>query len=334
MGEERTLKAIRLSAVAAVTIFACLAYFYVFEHPQLSLTYRCWRDAVNISRCYHGESFDFIVDLNGLRYEGNTANYIDKNIFYYGAYEKPVLFFLRDIMTSAYSDQGIFLDIGANTGQHSLFMSRYAKEIHAFEPWEPVLKKLRRHVEINRLKNIVIHPFGLGNENSKQPFYRPPDNNLGMGSFVKEFAATNSPEGILEIRIGDEVLEKSRVSSVALIKMDIEGYEKPALKGLEGMLRKHRPIVEFELTTDPKSPVSVKSHEELLALFPENYEFLTFSERSDPTTGVYVLEPIAGLLRFDKREQHDIVAYPIEKKKFIVRPDTVHETKGLVEVVK
>jgi len=105
--------------------------------------------------------------------------------------------------------------------------------------------------------------------------------------------------------------------------MDIEGYEKPALRGLERTLRKHRPIVEFELSADPKSPVSVKSHEELLTLFPEDYEFLAFSEHSNPTTGVYVLESIAGLLRFDKFDQHDIVAYPIEKKKFIVRRNAV-----------
>ena len=325
------MKAIKLSAVAALAMVAGLVYFYVFDYARLSLINRCWTQTTSISACYQGKDFDFTVDLNGVRYQGNTGNYIDKHIFYYGAYEKPVLFFLRDIMTSAYSDQGVFLDIGANTGQHSLFMSRHAKEIQAFEPWEPVLKRLRRHIEINRLKNVVVHPFGLGDENSKKPFYLPPDNNLGMGSFVKEFAATNSPEGILEIRIGDEVLEKSGVISVSLIKMDIEGYEKLALMGLKRTLRKHRPIVEFELSADPKSPVSVKSHEELIALFPENYEFLTFSEHSNPMTGVYVLEPIAGVLRFDKIEQHDIVAYPIEKKKFIARPDTVRETKGLVE---
>jgi|SRR5688572_3855008 FkbM family methyltransferase len=311
------MKAVKLSGVAAVTAFACLTFLYLFDYPRLHFAFRCWRQAVNISACFRGESFDFTVDLNGLRYEGNTAYNVDKIILYHGAFEKPVLFFLRDIMTSAYSEQGVFLDIGANTGQHTLFMSRHAKEIHAFEPWEPVLKRLRRHIEINRLKNIVIHPFGLGNENSKQPFYRPPDENLGMGSFVKEFSSTNSPEGNLEIRIGDEVLEKAGVSSVSLIKMDIEGYEKLALKGLERTLRRHRPIVEFELSADPKSPVSVKSHEELRSLFPENYEFLTFAERSDHLTGAYVLEPITGSLRFDRFEQHDIVAYPIEMKKFI-----------------
>jgi len=317
------MKAFKLSAVALATALACLTYSYLFNYPQLSLIYRCWRQALNISACYRGDNFDFTADLNGVRYEGNTGNYIDKNIFFYGAFEKPVLFFLRDIMRSAYSDGGVFLDIGANTGQHSLFMSSHAKEIHAFEPWEPVLKKLRRHVEINRLKNVVIHPFGLGNENSKQPFYRPPDNNLGMGSFVKEFGSANSPEGILEIRVGDEVLEKAGVTSVALIKMDIEGYEKLGLKGLQRTLRRDRPIVEFELSPDLKSPVSVKSTEELLSLFPENYEFLAFAEQSDPMTGAYVLEPIAGLLRFDKFEQHGIVAYPIEKKKFIARQGAV-----------
>jgi len=145
------------------------------------------------------------------------------------------------------------LDIGANTGQHSLFMSRYAKEIHAFEPWEPVIKRFRRMVEHNHIKNIVIHPFGLGDENSKEPFFRPPDINLGMGSFVEGFQENNSYEGELEIRIGDEALQKAGVMSVSLIKMDIEGYEKPALKGLRRTLQRHRPIVEFELSVDPRA---------------------------------------------------------------------------------
>lgn len=313
------LKAIKLIAAAAVTAIGFLSYFYFLDYPQFSLIYRCWQSATNLSACYSDKSFDFTAEINGVRYEGNTGNQVDKNIFFYGAHEKPVLFFLRDIMTSAYSGQGVFLDIGANTGQHSLFMSRQAREVHAFEPWEPVLKKLRRHIEINRLKNVVIHPFGLGNENSKQPFYAPPENNLGMGSFVKEFGSPNPPEEALEIRIGDDVLEKAGVTSVDVIKMDIEGYEKLALKGLDRTLRKHRPIVEFELSANPQSPFSIKSHAELLSLFPENYEFLAFSQRSDPMTGAYILEPITGLLHFDQVEQHDLVAYPTEKKRFIKR---------------
>jgi hypothetical protein len=99
--------------------------------------------------------------------------------------------------------------------------------------------------------------------------------------------------------------------------MDIEGYEKPALQGLRRTLRQHRPIVLFELSSNPRSPVSIKSEDELRALFPERYEFSVVSERSDRATGAYFFESIDGVVRFDHNEQHDLVAYPVEKKNLI-----------------
>jgi hypothetical protein len=106
--------------------------------------------------------------------------------------------------------------------------------------------------------------------------------------------------------------------------MDIEGYEKPALQGLRNTLLKHRPIVVFELTTEPRSAISIKSHNELTALFPEQYEFLTISEKSNPATGAYFLEPIDGIVRFAESEQHDLVAYPLELKNSIPRQGPVN----------
>jgi FkbM family methyltransferase len=311
------LKALRLSLAALLALVFCLTALYIVDRKLFYSNYRCWQQAVRLSSCFRGGEFDFVADVNGARYEGRTGNYIDNHVFFYGAYEKPILYFLRDTMKSAYSNQGIFLDIGANTGQYSLFMSRYAKEIHAFEPWEPVIKRFRRMVENNRIRNIVIHPFGLGAENSKKPFFKPPDDNFGTGSFVEGLKQDNSFESELEIRTGDDALEKAGVTSVALIKMDIEGYEKPALKGLRRTLQAHRPIVEFELSVDPKSPVSIKNKDELIALFPEKYEFLVFSDKNDPSTGTYFLQPISERLRFDKAEQFDVVAYPKEKVRSI-----------------
>src|SRR5262249_15489554 len=152
---------------------------------NLYSAYRCGRQAPHFSlSCYRRYAkFDFSVDLFGLIYEGNTGNLIDREIYYNGAYERPVLFLLRDLMTNGCSTKGVLLDIGANTGQHSLFMSRYANQIHAFEPYAPVLQRFRMLVEKNKIQNIVIHPVGLGNENSDLPFYKPPDYNLGTGSF-------------------------------------------------------------------------------------------------------------------------------------------------------
>lgn len=220
--KEVHLKALKLSLATFLAFVVCVVTFYISDRDRFFWNYRCWRQAVALSSCVRGGHFDFEADLNGARYQGNTGNFIDSHVFFYGAYEKPILYFLRDTMKSAYSNQGTFLDIGANTGQHSLFMSRYAKEIHAFEPWEPVIKRFRHMVENNHLKNIVIHPFGLGEQNSKKPFFKPPDNNPATGSFVEGFKEDNIYGGELEIRIGDDALEKAGVTSVALIKMDIE----------------------------------------------------------------------------------------------------------------
>jgi FkbM family methyltransferase len=319
------MRAIKLTLAAVFTWFVLLAVLLAVSPHQLSTdnlhsAYRCLRQAPRFFlSCYrfHGR-FDFSVDLFGLIYEGNTGNYIDREIYYNGAYERSILFLLRDLMTNAYSTKGVFLDIGANTGQHSLFMSRYANQIHAFEPYAPVLQRFRMLVEKNRIQNIVIHPVGLGNENSDLPFYKPPDYNLGSGSFVDGFWSANSYMGLLPIRIGDEELAFSGVKSVAVIKMDIEGYEKPALQGLWNTLIKNRPFVVFELSTNPAIKVSIKTKEELKSLFPENYEF--FAIRG---LGEYRLVDIAENVHFDQIKQNNVLAYPIEKQQILILDKTV-----------
>jgi FkbM family methyltransferase len=311
------VKTLKLALAASTTAAIILLYFFLSDRDSLRRSYLCWKQATSIAACYRGGSIDFVVSIDGFRYEGRLDNAIDNDIFYYGAYEKPILYLLRDVMSSLYSNQGTFVDIGANTGQHSLFMSRYAKAVHSFEPWEPVLKRFRRMVENNGIHNITIHPFGLGDRNLKKPFYRPSPKNLGTGSFIEEFNADNSFEGDLEIRIGDDAMATARIDAVAVIKMDIEGYEKPALKGLQRTLKKNRPVVVFELSTNPRNPVRVKNQEELIALFPENYDFLVIDERSDRYTGTYHFQAF-NVIHFDASEHHDVLAYPMEKKHFIV----------------
>jgi hypothetical protein len=90
-------------------------------------------------------------------------------------------------------------------------------------------------------------------------------------------------------------------------------------------LNKHSPIVVFELTADPISPVSIKDQEGHAALLPEKYQILVFGETSDRSTGAYFLDPIDGIVRFDKAEQYDLVAYPAKRKIAIARQGPRHE---------
>ena len=303
----------KVGSAALLGAILSFGYNFWFNRVNLHRNYLCWRYAVTLISCLKEGPFDFVSEVEGIRYEGNTGNFIDSFILYHGAFERHILFFLRDTMTEVYSNQGVFVDVGANTGQHSLYLSRYASEVHAFEPWEPVVKRFRRMVHLNRIKNIVIHPVGLGERSLKMPFYKPPGWNLGTGSFVDGFKPDNSYAGDLEIQAGDDALEKAGLNSVAVIKIDIEGYEKFALRGLHRTLWKHRPIVAFELTVDPAATTTIKTREELVSLFPESYDFLVFSNTSDSAAGMYLLQSMDGAIRFDSKEQYDLVAYPMEK---------------------
>lgn len=264
------------------------------------------------TKCVAYAPIEFNIDFFGLQYRGRTDNLIDAQILRFGAFEKPMLFFSRDVAT-AVDPQGVYIDVGANVGQHSLFMSRYVSKVHSFEPYPPVLDKFRGLVALNHITNIEIHPVGLGDEPAKIPFYSPPDENLGVGSFVEGFAPDNSRADnfLLKIVRGDDELERLGDSRVVLIKIDIEGYEKPALHGLTRTLAKHRPVVTVELSITPEREVSFHDREEWEKAFPPDYQFLLFdSKRADSALGAYYIAEFAP--DFTKSNQIEVVAFPAE----------------------
>lgn len=255
---------------------------------------------------------DFAVNYYGLVYRGNTGHYIDANVYYYGAYEKPELYLLRDTLASIGPD-AVVIDVGASTGLYSLFASKYAKEVHAIEPFPPALKRLRAAIAENKISNIVVHPVGLGQTEEKLGFFSPPERNLGAGSFVAGYTTKKHDDLKLQIVPGDVYFRQAGIQRIDLIKMDIEGFEKPALAGLHRTLERHRPIVLLEVTVRPDLPQLFKSLEELKAAFPENYELLEMTDRNS-FTGAYRLKPLQR--PFDE-DQFYVVARPSEKAKMV-----------------
>jgi FkbM family methyltransferase len=306
---EVIVKALKLGITALATAALCLVYYAIFDAEALRDSYHCLTHTRPIYACYL--DVPFRADLFGMTYLGEKRNLIDAHILKYGAHEKPELYFLRSVIGG-----GVFLDVGANTGQHSLFMSRYAKEIHAFEPYEPVLARFREMVKLNGITNVAIHPMGLGSEDAKLPFYEPPPDNQGVGSFVQGWDGNKASGKALAIVNGDRELKRLGVGRIDLVKMDIEGYEKPALEGLRETLIKSRPIIVFELSTGLNNPLRFESLAELERLFPERYGFLVL-EDLNPYSGAYRLRRLERVL---VNEQHNVVAYPLEKEVKILDP--------------
>ena len=196
---------------------------------------------------------------------------------YYGAYEKHVLYLLRNVIEVMNYEQPVFWDVGANTDQHSLFMSECVSQVHAFEPYPRILARLHASISENSLSNIAVHEVGLGCEQSVVQFYEPPEGNLGTGSFVENFRSCNSVQPIpLPIVRADDYMRERGVPEVDVIKIDVEGYEWAVLDGMKDTLEMSRPVVEMELSVSPGKDHLFSDLSELAVVFPSNYKFLMF----------------------------------------------------------
>lgn len=252
----------------------------------------------------------FTTDFFGMKWIGKTNNYLDFQVLLRGAYEKFMLFFMRDILLNVGQGKAI-LDIGANVGNHALYLSRFASTVHAFEPYKPARDFLEEKISLNKIKNIAVYPVGLSDRKESIPYY-PTNEHAGSGSFQKDFFAQEKENSvILEVDTGDSIIEAEDISGIDIIKIDVEGFEVQVLNGLRKTLESQRPVVIFESLSDTRE-TSETNYEKMSSLFPENYSFFLFTKR-DKKRGRYALSRITSV---SDLKSNDIVAFPDERKCF------------------
>jgi FkbM family methyltransferase len=192
-----------------------------------------------------GEVYTFEVDFFGMRYQGHLGAHIDRQVFFFDAYEKEELDFVHDWWGCRTG--GIAVDIGANIGHHTLALSRIFRLVHAFEPSPEVLTELRRKLAANKLDNVVVHPFGLWDSDQQLVFILAPVWNTGMGSF-KEKIEGISETATLPVRRGDDVLKELHVERIDFMKIDVQGAEDEVIAGLSQTIARSRPLVWMEIS--------------------------------------------------------------------------------------
>jgi len=278
--------------------------------------------------------YAFSKDFYGLKYKGNLNNNIDANVFFYGAFEKPLLFFLRDTLNALITEtpKTIFMDIGANVGHHSIFLSKFASQVLAFEPYPKVNMQFKQQIAHNNISNIQIFETGLSDRRETLNYYAPTGNNEGIGSFDESsIGKGNTSYGKLELQEGDQVIESDSWKNIKLIKIDVEGFEKKVIKGLSRTIEEERPVIVCEITYGQQ--LSFGSIEELSSYLPQNYEILTFNTRKldgskdkrkgslAKRSGFYEL---ISLKRWRSSGQDNIVMIPNEKSTIIPRQTEKH----------
>jgi len=188
----------------------------------------------------------FEVWLGALKYRGRTSRFIDWNILFYGAYEESDL-----LMMQAYAESAgvkVFADIGANVGQHALFMAPYCEKVVAFEPNAALHGQFQDNIAMNALRNIELLPFALGDKDTIAPLFLGSDS--GENSLLRNANRNNVSASIeVPVKQGDDAFSALGADDgLAFVKMDVEGFEYTVLRGLKKTLQVNRPVLLLEIS--------------------------------------------------------------------------------------
>lgn len=129
----------------------------------------------------------------------------------------------------------VFFDVGANVGFYSLLAALRvgAGRVYAFEPLPANIVFLRRHLELNGIRNVEVLQLAISDREGTAPFAR--ETTRAMGKLEAGGNLT------VEISSLDQLIADARVAPPDCIKMDIEGGEFRALTGATRCFREHRP---------------------------------------------------------------------------------------------
>lgn len=155
------------------------------------------------------------------------------------------------------------LDIGANSGLFALAaLASGARDVHAFEPLARVHEILESNLRMNSYKKAHAWPLAVGSESGTAELFDPGvgDDAPTSASLSVQFATEHFGDlpsttvGVISI---DDFCNQKGIHSVSLIKLDVEGFEEDALRGMRETLLRYKPVVLMEVL--PEYEVKMKA---------------------------------------------------------------------------
>jgi len=205
----------------------------------------------------------------------NPTEHIQQQLFWYGYYEKE----LGDLLKKMLRSNDVFIDIGANIGYFSLLSASISPSVKviSFEPVKDLFEKMNENFSINDNKNIVAINVAVGEMNEQRELYLSAPDNLGMSSFYQPENYSGRNEKV-EVIAFDDWFKTSGLTKIDLIKLDIEGNELAALKGMSAVLENQKPALIVEINPETLSQFGLKPLDILNYLNQFNFDGFLISE--------------------------------------------------------
>lgn len=179
----------------------------------------------------------------GFRYKADLGDWLGQYVYLTGVYEPPTSRVIAALLHSG----DTFIDVGANSGYFTLLASRRigpTGRVFSFEPVPSMRKRLMENISLNAMSNVSIHDVAVSNTVGVLPLFEGPEGHKGISSLrhIDNSAAT------IEVKTAPLDSLRETLSTVKLVKIDVEGAEQLVLEGMANILKEDHPYVVIEIT--------------------------------------------------------------------------------------
>src|SRR5207253_9486600 len=158
----------------------------------------------------------------GLSLFVHRKDVIGRHVAKYGEYEPALTRWIDARLRDA--APGLFVDVGANVGWHSLHAARHAsvEAVVAFEPDLFNAYLLDRNLCANRIDKAVVSTCAIGSRPRTARLYRYKTSNLGRHSLLKDYS--RGFRAVPQLDLDTALRELGFAETpVSLLKIDVEG---------------------------------------------------------------------------------------------------------------
>lgn len=168
----------------------------------------------------------------------NLDNLLDFLIWEKDVFEPEIL---RAIENIPDKKEGLFLDVGSQIGQFSLFVRKNypALQVESFEPYKPAFYQQQANMLLNNI-SYRLYPKAVSDKTGRTSFYSPSakytgiygKGNPAISGLLKE-QLIDAEEQVVEAVTLDDFQPEWEAYKTVIIKIDVEGAEKLVLAGGE-----------------------------------------------------------------------------------------------------
>jgi FkbM family methyltransferase len=183
---------------------------------------------------------------------GNTEDFIQRHIYYFGIWEPPLTSFIAERLQPG----DVFIDVGANVGYFTLQAAKLVGEsgaVVAIEASPRIFAALKSNVSLNGASNVRCVNMAVADRDATLQLYAGPADNKGGTTLIVENTAGSTLECEIAARPLGGIVTPEEWRRARLVKIDVEGAEGAVTEGLRPLLQQGRSDLEVVMEVTPRT---------------------------------------------------------------------------------